>query len=509
MALVGGDGKMSYAVPAWDMVKKEWVSFGENGRICSPSKNYRIKYPCLLEKKIDLATGAPKGKPDGTWKYASMNENKNTSLRKKILNELKNLKGLLSEQSVSLPEDTTNIGNRIPSEHKSFLRGLVEKAKNSGVAPDLRQDVVLRALDQSLRNGMTTDAFYQNMSTRFGVSLAGKPQNFSYSQAQSSAPKPPRRSGSAQSTTTYFKCKTPEEITATKEYQQKNGLTADGKIGKNTILKLVADKSFDLASKGLTVEKILKDPDRQIYHNSICSQLARTTASASVWGATPIKPGSAQDVTSAKEKWQATGRKCPVGVKEVGPYTVEEIEEVVKILMEQDIKSAYGENLMQTVASRVHYAIHKGDTPDCQDLVDAVFYSLQRGGKVAKKLSGVQATEQSSEVIDAIQRARTAAAAGDTYVDFALKLDQEAKEGSGDAEENKKLLAIARKYGIFDPKSPNYVAPGSSAEMVAKGSAPTIKSLEESKNWLDKTREGSSNSLFERLIKDISNKKTL
>jgi hypothetical protein len=436
------------------------------------------------------------------------------SLRKQIINELKNLKGLLSEQGYMPVDDVTNVANRLPSQHKAFIKKIFDVTRPYDNTP---LSDMLRMFDASLKRGKNTDQIYASLFAMFPAAKGlenQKPANFSYAMGGTGAtavPKPPtaRRPGPAKSATIYFKCKTPEEITATKEYQQKNGLTVDGKIGKNTILKLIADKSFDLASKGLTVEKILKDPDRQIYHNSICSQLARTTAVASVWGATPIKPGSVQDVTAAKEKWQVTGRKCPPGVKEVGPYTVEEIEQVVKNLMKQDIKSAYAENLMQTVASRVHYAIHKGDTPDCQDLVDSIFYSLERGGKVAKKLSGVQATEQSSEVIDAIQQARLAASQGDTYVDFVLKTDEAVKQGSMDAEERKKLIATVRKYGIFDPNSPNYVAPGSSAENIAKGSTRNIKNLEESKNWIDKTREGSSNSLFERLIKDISNKKTL
>jgi hypothetical protein len=56
------------------------------------------------------------------------------------------------------------------------------------------------------------------------------------------------------------------------------------------------------------------------------------------------------------------------------------------------------------------------------------------------------------------------------------------------------------------PAGPDSAPKGPSAPGASGAGAPA---LEESKSWLDKTREKSSNSLFERLVKDASKKKVL
>lgn len=389
------------------------------------------------------------------------------SLRQKILSEIKSLlnEAPLTSGAFSMPDDTTGIGNMIPGAHKTYLAGLVEKAKR--INPNLKQSAVLKALDQSLRNGATTDKFYENMLKIYPVgseALSGKPANFSYTQGGASA-KGKTPAPSKPTAPRYFVCKFPEETQAVRDFQESKGLNPDGKIGKNTYAAILADPSVlsagkPFAQKGIKFKEVLGliDPKmKKIHQRSVCKALAGTAAARITGG----NPDAGTDPTN---KYGPTLQKlkCPTFIKPTGPYSFEEIQKYVPNYLQGAQQN--DDSLIFAIASTVTNAAKRSPSLNCKELIGFIQGAIKTKGRSVPGLSKIETPEQyaKSYEMDKLKAAREFASQGMTADEV------------GDPE----IVAVGKKYGVF----------------------------KESKNWLDRTRETTASNLFERLVRDTAKK---
>lgn len=400
--------------------------------------------------------------------HSKLEESK--TIKQQIIEEIQSM---LKEQAYTPVDDTTGIAGGVPSAHKSFLQQLVKKAKAKRFNSKLTQVDALKALDQTLKNGYTTDEFYQKMIKIYSLDqseLDKKPANFSYTQGGASAkgktPAPSKSTSPSKPTSPrYFVCKIPEEIQATRDFQTSKDLNPDGKIGKNTYAAILADPSVlsggkPFAQKGIKFKEVLGliDPKmKKIHQRSVCEALAGTAA-ARITGA---NPDAGTDPTS---KYGPTLQKlkCPSFIKPTGPYAFEEIQKYIPNYLQDAQKN--DDSLIFAIASAVTNAAKRSPSVGCEELIGFIQGAIKTKGRSVPGLSKIETPEQDAKSyeLDKLNAARTYASQGMTAGEV------------GDPE----VVAVGKKYDVF----------------------------KESKNWLDRTRETTASNLFERLVRDTAKK---
>ena len=466
---------IKHEVAMYDKGKKKWESFGGR-QVCY------IKKPVPCGLKLD-ANGDPVGKPDNTWQYTmdaiSVKENK--SLKNKILSEIKKIlnEAPLPTGGFQMPDDTTNIGNRIPSEHKAFIKKLwdITRPYDNNNTPFSK---FLASFDSALRNGSDTDNLYKNFFGDYPVAKglqSQKPSNFSY-QASTSAGEVHGKGDQGTGTAgvkaankpkKYFVCKMPAEVEATKNFQKSKGLTPDGKIGPSTFAELVLDPTIksggvDFASKGIKLPELIgnKDPKmKETYQRSVCEALAKTGAAWISGAKLDTKNGKEIDPTRKYDP-TAAKLKCPSFIKPTGPYTFEEIQQYVPNYLQSSQQG--DDSLIFAVANAVSQATKRSASIGCEEVIQFIQGAIKTKGRSVPGLSSVQTQgqENKSNEMDKLNAARAYASNGTS------------PDKIGDPE----VVQVGKKYGVF----------------------------KESKNWLDKTREKTTSNLFERLVKDSAKK---
>ena len=312
------------------------------------------------------------------------------SLRQKILKEIKNL---LNEQSFQMPDDTTNVGNRIPSEHKAFIKKLWDTTRpyDTDNTPFSK---FLASFDSALRDGADTNNIYQNFikdnpSTKNNPNLVGKqPANFSYRSSgaagavqgrasQGTGTGQNKRPQAVSGPKKYFVCKMPAEVEATKNFQKSKGLTPDGKIGSSTFAELVLDPTIksggvDFASKGIKLPELIgnKDPKmKETYQRSVCEALAKTGAAWISGAKLDTKSGQKIDPTNKYGPTAGT-LKCPSFIKPTGPYTFEEIQQYVPNYLQSSQQG--DDSLIFAVANAVSQATKRSTSIGCEEVVQFI-----------------------------------------------------------------------------------------------------------------------------------------
>lgn len=380
------------------------------------------------------------------------------SLRQKILSEIKSL----------LSEDIQSI---TPATHQNYIRKMELAGRPYGLGQDPEQ--LISIMDAQLKKGNSTDDVY-NLLKKNAPALGGffsknpTPPNYIYSRAAqvSATPGAKTPAPSKPIAPRYFVCKFAEETQAVKNFQTSKGLKPDGKIGKNTYAAILSDPSVlsaevPFAKKGIKFNEVLglSDPKmKNIYQRSVCEALAKTTATAKITGANP-------DVgTDPTGKYGPTlGKiKCPSFIKPTGPYSFEEIQKYVPNYLQGAQQN--DDSLIFAIANTVTNAAKRSPSVGCEELIGFIQGAIKTKGRSVPGLSKIETPEQDAKSyeMDKLKAARAFASQGITA------------DKVGDPE----IVAVGKKYGVF----------------------------KESKNWLDRTREETTSSLFERLVKDAAKK---
>jgi hypothetical protein len=412
---------------------------------------------------------------------ALVDPTKNKSLKNKILSEIKKIlnEAPLPTGGFQMPDDTTNIGNRIPSEHKAFIKKLwdITRPYDNDKTPFSK---FLSTFDSALRNGSDTDDLYQNFFSDYPFAKglqSQKPSNFSYETSSSAGAvhgKGDQEAGTAgvkavNKPKKYFICKVPAEVEATKNFQKTKGLTPDGKIGSSTFAELMLDPTIksggvDFASKGIKLSELIGDKDpkmKKVYQRSVCEALAKTGAAWISGAKLDTKNGKEIDPTRKYDP-TAAKLKCPSFIKPTGPYTFEDIQQYVPNYLQKSQQE--DDSLIFAVANTVFNATKRSTSIGCEQVIQFIQSAIKTKGKSIPGLYKTSTTdqEQKSYEMDKLNAARAYASKG-------ISPDK-----IGDQE----VVQVGKKYGVF----------------------------KESKNWLDKTREKTTSNLFERLVKDSAKK---
>jgi hypothetical protein len=392
------------------------------------------------------------------------------SLKQEILKQIRNL---LNEA----------IQNITPSDHQKYIRemSIWAEARNK----ELNAEELIQEFDIALKNKESTDQFYYKLGNLIpflqGFIIEHKPpKNYVYNIAQDPSKDfvgPPAPSGtpaskkisSAASAPRYFVCKMPAEIEATKNFQKSKNLTPDGKIGKLTYAAILADPSVlsggePFAQKGKKFNEVLGliDPKmKKIHQRSVCEALAETGEAWISGAKLDTKSGQEIDPTN---KYGSTVEKskCPSFIKPTGPYTFEEIKQYVPNYLQSAQKN--DDSLILAIASAVTIAAKRSPSVGCEELIGFIQGAIKTKGMSVPGLSKIKTPEQDAKSyeLDKLNAARAYASQGITA------------DKVGDPE----VVAVGKKYGVF----------------------------EESKNWLDRTRETTASNLFERLVRDTAKK---
>jgi hypothetical protein len=414
----------------------------------------------------------------------------NKSGRNKILNQIKNLKGLLSEQVYLPPTDMP--GDPL-GPHRNYARKvnlLIQRYRVQNPEIVGTTENAAREFDQAVReakadpngfpdtNNIWDDWFNRTDENleKYIIANAGRPPANVVIKSGTGGGTPPKPKVKPKAVPRCKKCynmdvgcKGPDVAQIQQALIRK--VPSFAQSGAAEITSQTFGPETGKAVKAFKQQGTtgLKPPYSSKVGPStgkalgICGAGAKTTGDTG-GGGTGGDTGGGDDKKKTPTPTPGTGpeKKPPITCvgfrKKSGTYTVEEIEEAIPFYLrkkdQDNINSNYVQNLIETVASRVAFQESKKTVSTCEEVIENIKYSLARFGRVAKDPNYTPAPGKI-----ALPSAARAPTPEETYGKEAAPLPTE--------------------------------------------------NLEESKNWIDKTREGSSNSLFERLIKDISNKKTL